>query len=87
MPFDEALLRPYDDDANVALHAAAGESGVAARDPKLMRHAQISPASAETWRRHVPQRPLTSRSAAVARALGYTLAGADDAAPAPLRDP
>ena len=51
-----------------------------------MRHAQISPASAETWRRHVPPRPLTTKSAAVARALGYTLAAGDDAAPAPLLD-
>ena len=34
VPFDEEMLNPYAS-ANNALHAVAGESGVASRDPKL----------------------------------------------------
>ena len=57
--YDPAMLRPYDDAANVELHSAAGEAGVASRDPKLMRHSQISGANADAWRRHAPRRALS----------------------------
>lgn len=72
--FEACMLRPYDDAANVALHNATGEAGVASRDPKLMRHGdQISSANSDAWRRHVPRRPLADFGANVARALGYSL--------------
>ena len=57
----QALLKPYDDPANVTLHAATGESGVAARDPKLLCHSQECIGCSL---RRVGLQPATRRAAA-----------------------
>ena len=75
LPFDCAMLSPYDQPSNVALHSAAGEAGVAARDPKLMSHSQIGGCGngSGKWRSAVPARQLSPLCSNVARALGYEL--------------
>ena len=57
LPFDPAMLRPYDQPANIELHSASGEAGVSARDPKLMSH---------TDRRERQQRQVEASHAAPA---------------------
>jgi|GEM_PF-2054315 len=73
IPFAEEMMNPYDIEENMRLHNKTGKTGIAARDPKLMKQKQIDAKGAIISKHSIPALPLSSNTEHLAASLGYTL--------------